>query len=123
MAAIPLPAQNAAAPIRKRVDTRRRAHARSMAIRRSLVFALVAGASFMASSLMGNVMLEKARQEGKQAMRRTAAAREYQSTLQRQVIRLHSSTSVQSWAAANGFVASDSLSHPSFEDRRVALQR
>lgn len=91
--------------------------------RRALAFTALSGLVYLSSSLGGNVLLEQARQDGKQALRRTLIARERHSTLQRQVNKLTSLGSIRDWARANGFVESVIQSSGSQGDKRVAINR
>lgn len=106
-----------------RVVQRAKRHPAATIIRRIFVFASLSGLVYLSSSLGGNVLLEQARQDGKQALRRTQIARERQSTLQRQVNKLTSLGSIRGWARANGFVESVIQSNAYEGDKRVAINR
>lgn len=125
MSAIPVSTQRSISnpePKLRVVQRARRGPAATI-FRRILTFASLSGLVYLSSSLGGNVLLEQARQDGKQALRRTQVARERHSTLQRQVNKLTSLGSIRGWARANGFVESVIQSNGTEGDRRVAINR
>ncbi|HVL38055.1 MAG TPA: hypothetical protein VM328_01570, partial [Fimbriimonadaceae bacterium] len=63
--------------------------------------------SFLASSLCGNVLMEKARREGLAASSRARDARRAEASVRRQVDALTSLGATETWAVANGFAAPD----------------
>lgn len=67
-------------------------------------FVILAGLSFIASSLSGHVMVEKVRREGLRAGERAREARKAEAVLRQQVDALSSLGSVEDWAAAHNFV-------------------
>ena len=72
---------------------------------RALKFCCVAIATFMVSSLVGHVMVEKSRREGLAALSRLREARKAESVLQERVYALSNVESVQAWALEHGFKA------------------
>lgn len=106
-----------------RVVAHRRNQARAKLLQRLVVFGFLGFSSFLASSLAGNVLLEEARNDGKAALRRSVAAREYKAALQRKVLSATGVNSVEAWAKANGFLPPTRGSQPSSENSRVALAR
>lgn len=106
-----------------RVVQRERRSPAATIFRRVFAFAALSGLIYLSSSLGGNVLLEQARQDGKQALRRTQIARERHSTLQRQVFKLTSLGSIRDWARANGFVESVIQTNGTQGDKRVAINR
>lgn len=83
---------------------RRRLRDDGLLAARLLSFAIVAAAVFIGSSLFGQVMVEKARREGLQAIERARAARRAESVLRQEVDGLGSLGSVEAWAASHSFV-------------------
>ncbi len=123
MSAIPIPlsprtnARNPRATKLEQVKTRERI------LTRLFVFVSISGATFLASSLVGNVMLEQARSDGKKALRTTLAAQEQQATLQRQVIAMTSGRKIANWARIHGYVATEYGVQTSSRNSRVAFNR
>jgi hypothetical protein len=62
---------------------------------------------FSAGSLAGSVLAEKARRDGIEALGRAKAARSAEIVLERKLDSMKSLGAIESWAAANGFVAPD----------------
>jgi hypothetical protein len=94
-----------------RVRTAPRAKAKSrLAISSKLItFAIIVGFTFMASSLAGQVLVEKARREGIRATERARDARKAEAVLRQQVDALQSLDNVEAWATAHGFTAPDGI--------------
>ena len=72
-------------------------------------FAIIAGISFGTISLAGQVMVEKARREGIRAMERARQTSRDIAELRGEVQDLASSRSIDDWAAANGFIPTESV--------------
>ncbi len=72
---------------------------------RALKFCCVAIATFMVSSLVGHVMVEKSRRDGLAALARLRDASKVESVLQEQVYALNNVEAVQAWALQHGFRA------------------
>lgn len=89
---------------RTNVRGRHRSQDDAMLAAKILSFAIIAAAVFIGSSLFGQVMVEKARREGLQAIERARAARKAESVLRQEVDGLSSLGSVESWAASHSFV-------------------
>jgi hypothetical protein len=104
-----------------RVTTRSRSKVIGAVVARCAVFAVVALATSAASSLTGNVMVEKARRDGIHAAERSRDARAAEAVLRRKVNELTSIASIQEWAIAHGFEAPDVLSPTSTRKNLVAL--
>lgn len=71
-------------------------------------FAIVAGISFSTLSLAGQVMVEKARRDGIRATSRARQTSREIADLRAEVQDLGSSRSIDDWAAANGFIPTES---------------
>jgi len=71
-------------------------------------FCIVTGLAYAAFSLVGQVMVEKARRDGIHAMTRAQAASRDIAELRASVQDLSSSRSISDWAAANGFIPIES---------------
>ena len=71
-------------------------------------FMVVAGLAYGACSLIGQVMVEKARRDGIRATARAQAAARDIAQLRADVQDLSSSKSISDWAAANGFIPIES---------------
>lgn len=69
------------------------------------LFVFVGGATFFASSLVGHVMVEKARREGIAAHARAADARKEVGVLRARIDEATSLGAVERWASSHGFVA------------------
>lgn len=77
--------------------------------------ALVTGATYLAVSLAGHVMVEKARRDGIRATERAREARRVEAALRQRILVTTSYASVAQWASSNGFVASSAVADPSLE--------
>ena len=95
--------------VHTRTRTRGRSGSESQTIARAATFAIIVCCAFIASSLFGNVMVEKARREGLRAAERAREARKAETVLREQVDMLVSLTAVEDWATAHSFVAPDGL--------------
>ncbi len=82
-------------------------HVRALEIftERALLFCGVAIATFMVSSLVGHVMVEKSRRDGIAALARVREASRAENLLQEHVYALANDQAVQAWAFQHGFVA------------------
>jgi hypothetical protein len=87
---------------------------------RALAFSFIAGLSFLASSMGGQVMVEQARRDGISALGRSVEARRAESILRRKVESQASLSSIQSWAESNGFHAPEEMAGPSVRRSLVA---
>ena len=96
---------------RTRVQTRARSSTSSQGATLALAatFAIIVCCAFIASSLLGNVMVEKARREGLRAAERARDARKAEAVLREQVDSLMSLAAVEDWATAHNFSAPDGL--------------
>jgi hypothetical protein len=74
-------------------------------------FTVMTGIAFSTLSLAGQVMVEKARRDGIRATYRARQTSREIADLRGQVQELSSSRSIDDWAAANGFIATDSAAH------------
>jgi hypothetical protein len=79
----------------------------------SVSFIIIAGLTCFAASLIGNVMVEKARRDGIRSMERARFAARESAALREQVQALTSPKAIDDWAKANGFVAAGFDSRPS----------
>lgn len=91
-------------PVR-RVKTQKRV---SALVAQTASFLVVAGLAFSTCSLVGQVMVEKARRDGIRASDRARIASRDIAALREDVQDLSSSQSIDDWATANGFVPTDS---------------
>ena len=82
---------------------RQRVRAIESAFERGLLFAGVTIAVFMASSLMGHVLVEKTRRDSLMALSRFRDAKKAEVALQQQVDALTSMGAIQTWAFDHGF--------------------
>ena len=104
--AVPVPAT----PAKSRRKAVARARAQERIAGKAIVFMLLAIASFGASSMSGQVMAEKARQDGYQASKRAQAAEDQEKVLQNEIATLLRPATIDEWAANNGFVSADAAS-------------
>lgn len=107
-----------------RTRTKRTAKSRSksasLLASRMLVFSVVAFCTYLASSMAGQVMVEKARRDGIAAQRRATDAKRTEGGLRSRINELTGFTAMDTWALGHGFVAPDRPSLPSQEVTRVA---
>src|SRR5688572_33048980 len=104
----------------RRVMTRRQARDRSATWAKVTGFVIIAGLTFMASSLAGQVMVEKARREGLRASERAREARKVEAVLRQKIDYLGSLGTVEAWATSHNFVAPDGVIQPAQQVTRVA---
>ena len=108
MAAIPaLRTTTTLTPVR--VVTRDRAETKVNWFAATLAFVGLTYGFFSAGSLAGSVLAEKARRDGISAIARAKTARAEESILSQRLDELKSLKSIDTWAAQNGFVASDRM--------------
>ena len=86
--------------------TRTRSRTIAKPISTAARFGMIGAVAFMASSIGGFVMLERARAEAVASTRRADVARHQAGLLSNQVNELANEQRVADWAAQNGFVAS-----------------
>ena len=106
-------------PVR-RVKAQRRV---SALVGQTVSFVVVAGIAFSTFSLMGQVMVEKARRDGIRASERALSASRDIAALRQDVQDLSSSQSIDDWATSNGFVPTDSAPKTPGVTQIVALNR
>jgi hypothetical protein len=90
---------------------------------RATWFFIILGVTFLASSLSGNVMMEKARREGLRAQDRAQAAKKAEAGLRQSIDAMTGMTAVGDWALAHGFRAPEQLVQPPKGDGLVAINR
>jgi hypothetical protein len=76
---------------------------------RAVVFGVLTVGVFFASSLAGQVMVEKARRDGIRASQRLKSASKEQAILRDRVLSMTRASSVSAWAQENGFVSLDTV--------------
>lgn len=107
--------------------TKKRAKASSATLTNAfaytLLFAALVGATWVISSLAGNVMVEKARRENIQSTRRAREARSSVAVLRRSIDSMTSYSAVSDWAISHGFRAPDQSVQPSSMKDYVASNR
>jgi len=81
----------------------------TLILSRAVLFALLTLGIFFASSLAGQVMVEKARRDGLRAVERNKAATKEVALIRESVQALTSSTAIQAWAERNGFIPPEGL--------------
>lgn len=101
----------ASAP-RVQVRRARKAKARAISGVHVGLFALIACVAFLASSMLGQVMVENVRRQGLRAGERARDARKAEAILREELDALTSFQSVESWAAQQGFVAPGAVASP-----------
>ena len=106
-------------PIR-RVKTQKRV---SALVAQSASFVVVTGIVFSTFSLMGQVMVEKARRDGIRASERARSASRDIAALRQDVQNLSSSQSIDDWATSNGFVPTDAAPKASGVTQNVTRNR
>lgn len=103
MSAVPLP--------RAVPSARRRTKAKgSVVMVNAIGLVVLAYFSFVASSLLGQVALEKARRAGIEARDRTRYARNQEAVLRARIENLQSLRAIDQWARLHGFIAPDQQS-------------
>ena len=89
--------------LRPLVRPRRKPRSAASTLNRFLAFGTIACASYLVSSLAGQVMVEKARREGIRAVGRATSARKVEEELNKRLNQLTSLQSIQGWAKAHQF--------------------
>ena len=82
------------------------------ALRKLSVFGTFMCLGFMLSTVTGQVMLEKSRNDGKRSLQLASEARKGEYAIRKQVDALMSTTAVEEWAMAHGFIAPDAQVEP-----------
>lgn len=80
----------------------------STIVGQAVSFVLVTGVAFSSLSLAGQVMVEKARRDGIRATARARQSSRDIAAIRADVQELTSSRSIDEWAAANGFIPTES---------------
>ncbi len=88
---------------RVRVKTRVRTNVLPIVASRVLSFAMIVGFAYGASTMAGQVALERARQDGISAVARARAAVKAETSLQSRLSVLQNSDQIDSWANTHGF--------------------
>lgn len=108
-------------------QTRKRARASAISVSDfaayAVLFLSLVGATWIVSSLAGNVMLEKARRESIQSTRRAREARSAVAVLRRTIDSMTSYSAINDWATSHGYRAPDQSGHPSSINDYVASNR
>lgn len=105
MSAVPVTRERVVTTPRYRVVTRRKTSVLPSVMVRCLVFAIVAGSAYAASTLFGMVKMEQVRNGARLAGIKAAAVTEKSRILKSEVDGLKDFDAVARWAYANGFVA------------------
>jgi hypothetical protein len=87
---------------------------------RAVLFSCLAAATYLVSSISGQVLLENARRDGIAAQRRASEAKRAEVSLRARINELTGFTNLENWALAHGFVAPDRPVEPSGGTTRVA---
>lgn len=96
----------------RREQARRRSEAWGNIANSAALFICIAGTVYLVSSMVGQVMVEKARREGIRAASRSIEAKKAESMIRRHVEALTSLSAVDEWASAHGFLAPDKQVQP-----------
>ena len=118
-----VPATRTVVLTRSGLRTQTRARAKSNVATIGFAFLTIAAAAYVAGTLGGQVLMERARRQSLWSMARAQDARQAEAVLQRQVDAMTSLSAIQNWAKANGFVAPDSPISSSEGVSRVASRR
>lgn len=87
----------------------------------ALGFVVLSACTFSAVSLAGQVMVEKARRDSISATARARTASREIAELRQRVQNLNSSSSIEDWAATNGFIPTESTPKAEGVNQLVAL--
>lgn len=120
MSAIPASRPISASRRKARTQARARTNVWGSILGGAALFAVVAVATFLASSMAGQVMVEKARREGISAQRRASDARRAEAALRSRISELTGFTAMENWALSHGYIAPDRPNPTSQEVTRVA---
>jgi cell division protein FtsL len=89
-----------------------RARAKERLVGKAIILMSLTIISFGASSLSGQVMVEKTRQDGYSASKRADFAEQQEKDLQADIEHLLRPATIEQWATENGFVLNDAPLHP-----------
>jgi hypothetical protein len=120
--------RRAAAPevkLRARVLERRRSKSAivGLLLVHSMMFSMIAGLTYGASSLYGQVMVESARRDRIEAKERADQAKKGEVLLRERLDKLTQAAAIDEWAFAHGFRAPDGLGQPAKLEKLVASRR
>jgi hypothetical protein len=101
------PATKAQIQIRARIIRKAGPSVGSIIFTKCLVFGVIMGASYTASSFFGQVLLEGARQQKMQAIARAHEAKQAEQVLTARLNQVMSIEGIEAWALAHGFQAPD----------------
>lgn len=119
MASIPA-TRTATTAVRPRPRSQAKTKTAAVALGRTMAFLVLASATYLTSSMAGQVMVEKARRDGISAQRRAAEAKRAEVSLRARINELTGFSNLDSWATAHGLVASEQPIIPSGDTTRVA---
>ena len=123
MSAIPVYRESFLTQPRVRRRSRARSKTGAAALVRATWFVIIVGTTYLASSLSGNVMMEKARREGLRAQDRARTARKAEVVLRQEIDGMTGMTALADWALSHGFRAPEQLAQPPKENGVVAINR
>lgn len=118
-----IPASTVYVPSKSRERTRALSLGLVNALAYALLFGALVGATWVVSSLLGNVKVEEARRELIVSKRRAREARNAVAVLRRSIDSATSYSAVADWALSNGFRAPDQAVQPSSLQEYVASNR
>lgn len=90
---------------------------------RTLILGCIAAISYVASSLTGQVMLEKARHEEIRALVRAESARKMETALRSRLDDILRPDRVEAWALGHGFVPRDAVAAPASRPPTMVAMR
>lgn len=105
---------------RRKARARTKTNVWSQILAGAVLFSVVTVATFLVSSMAGQVAVEKARRDGITSQRRAADARRAEGALRSRINELTGFTAMENWALSHGFVAPDRPAVPSEGVTRVA---
>lgn len=92
-----------------RVEQGVRPRTRTNVLAKVVVFGVLTASVFFASSLAGQVMVEKARRDGIRATERLKSAAKEEAILRDRVLSMTRESAIATWAQENGFTAPEAL--------------
>lgn len=106
-----------------RTRSRRRSALGVAIATRAAWFGILVAVTYLASSLSGNVMMEKARREGLRAQDRAQAAQKAEFVLRQSIDAMTGLSALHDWALGHGFKAPEQLAQPPKGNAVVAINR
>jgi hypothetical protein len=92
-------------------------------VTKSVLFGVMFGVTYVASTLSGQYLVEKSRTQGIEALGRSRAAIQSEKAIQRRLDGLRTAAAIEDWALSHGFRPADGLGQTSKVQGLVATNK